>query len=44
MPAELKIMASPAWKCKLIAFRGQEGADPFPHPAHTPPASAGHAP
>ena len=28
MPAELKIIAPPAWKYKLIAYRGQEGADP----------------
>lgn len=44
MPAELKIMVPPAWKCKLIACRGQEGGDPSPLPAHAPPTQSRHAP
>lgn len=44
MPAELKIMAPPAWKYKLIAYRGQKGGDPSPLPAHTPRAETRHAP
>lgn len=39
MPAELKIIAPPAWKYKLIVYRGQEGADPsFVPPFSTRPA------
>ena len=39
MPAELKIIAPPAWKYKLIVYRGQESADPsFEPPASTRPA------
>lgn len=44
MPAELKLMAPPAWKYKLIAYRGQKGTDPFPLPTYTPPVSTRHAP
>lgn len=37
MPAELKIMAPPAWKYKLIAYRGHKSGDPAALPTHTPP-------